>query len=232
MVLAEDGRKMSKSLGNVVNPDVVVGELGADTLRLYEMFMGPLEDMKSWNTGSVVGLRRFLEKVWKIQDRVTGNSESVTGKEIISLLHKTIKKVTEDIEELKYNTAISSLMILVNAMEKEPQLPVASYQLLLQLLAPFAPHIAEEIWENMGNTESIFLEQWPQYDEKKMVEEMKTIVVQVNGKVRANLLLPSGSTEEVVKEAAMADTNVQTHIVGKEIRKVIYIQDKILNLVV
>ncbi len=232
MVLAEDGRKMSKSLGNVVNPDEVVGELGADTLRLYEMFMGPLEDMKAWNTGSVVGLRRFLEKVWKLQEKVTGNSESVTRKEVASLLHKTIKKVTEDIEELKYNTAISSLMILVNALEKESQLPVASYQLLLQLLAPFAPHIAEEIWENMGNTESIFLEKWPKYDEEKMVDEMKTIVVQVNGKVRANLLLPTGSTEELVKEAAMADANVQVHIAGKEIRKVIFVPDKILNVVV
>jgi leucyl-tRNA synthetase len=232
MVLAEDGRKMSKSLGNVVNPDVVVGEFGADTLRLYEMFMGPIEDMKSWNTGSVVGLRRFLEKVWKLQEKVTGNSESVTGKEVASLLHKTIKKVTEDIEELKYNTAISSLMILVNALEKESQLPVASYQLLLQLIAPFAPHIAEEIWENMGNKESIFLEKWPQYDEEKMMEDTVTVVVQVNGKVRANLLLPSGSMEEVVKEAAMADANVQTHIAGKEIRKVIFVQDKILNVVV
>ncbi|MFZ1720546.1 MAG: leucine--tRNA ligase [Candidatus Moraniibacteriota bacterium] len=232
MVLAEDGRKMSKSLGNVVNPDVVVGEFGADTLRLYEMFMGPLEDMKSWNTGSIVGLRRFLEKVWKLQEKVTGNSESVTGKEVASLLHKTIKKVTEDIEELKYNTAISSLMILVNAMEKESQLPVASYQLLLQLLAPFAPHIAEEIWENMGNKESIFLEKWPEYDEEKMMEDTVTVVVQVNGRVRANLLLPTGSTEETVKEVALDDTNVQAHIAGKEIRKVIYIQDKILNVVV
>lgn len=232
MVLAEDGRKMSKSLGNVVNPDVVVGELGADTLRLYEMFMGPLEDMKAWNTGSVVGLRRFLEKIWKLQEKATGDSESVTGKEITSLLHKTIKKVTEDIEELKYNTAISSMMILVNAMEKESQLPVVSYQLLLQLIAPFAPHIAEELWSQMGNEKSIFLEEWPKCDAEKMADEMKIIVVQVNGKVRANLPLPTGSTEEVVKEVALSDENVRKHLDGKEIRKVIFVPDKILNIVV
>jgi leucyl-tRNA synthetase len=217
---------------NVVNPDEVVGELGADTLRLYEMFMGPLEDMKSWNTGSVVGLRRFLERVWRVQERIRNQESGIKNQKVESLMHKTIKKVTDDIENLKYNTAISSLMICLNEMEKSESIPSILYALYLILLAPFAPHIAEEIWENMGNTESIFLEQWPQYDEKKMVEEMKTIVIQVNGKVRANLLLPSGSTEEVVKEAAMADTNVQTHIAGKEIRKVVYIQDKILNLVV
>ncbi len=233
MVIAEDGRKMSKSLGNVVNPDDVVGELGADTLRLYEMFMGPLEDMKSWNTGSVVGLRRFLEKVWKLQEKVTNDQRPTTNdKKIESLLHKTIKKVTEDIENLKYNTAISSLMILVNAMEKESQLPVASYQLLLQLIAPFAPHIAEELWSQMGNEKSIFLEEWPKYDEEKMVDEMKTIVVQVNGKVRANLSLPTGSTEEIVKTAALGDANVALYVDGKEIRKVIFVPDKILNLVV
>ena len=231
MVLAEDGRKMSKSLGNVVNPDLVVGEFGADTLRLYEMFMGPLEDMKSWNTGSIVGLRRFLEKVWRLQERVKNEESGMKNKKVESLIHRTIKKVTDDIENLKYNTAISSLMICVNELEKEDSLPLIHYSQFLILLAPFAPHIAEEIWENMGNTESIFLEKWPEYDEEKMADEMKTVVVQVNGKVRANLELPTGSTEETVKQVALADANVQTHIAGREIRKAIYVQDKILNLV-
>ena len=232
MVIAEDGRKMSKSLGNVVNPDEVVGELGADTLRLYEMFMGPLEDMKTWNTGSVVGLRRFLERAWRLQERIKNQESGIENKKVESLIHKTIKKVTDDIEELKYNTAISAMMICVNELEKEESLPVIHYSQFLILLSPFAPHIAEELWENIGNKESIFLQPWPEYDEELMVDEMKTIVVQVNGKVRANLQLPTGSTEEIVKKAALNDTNVQLYIADKEIRKVIYVQDKILNIVV
>lgn len=223
---------MSKSLGNVVNPDEVVGELGADTLRLYEMFMGPLEDMKTWNTGSVVGLRRFLERAWRLQERIKNQESGIENKKVESLIHKTIKKVTDDIEELKYNTAISAMMICVNELEKEESLPVIHYSQFLILLSPFAPHIAEELWENIGNKESIFLQPWPEYDEELMVDEMKTIVVQVNGKVRANLQLPTGSTEEIVKKAALNDTNVQLYIADKEIRKVIYVQDKILNIVV
>lgn len=232
MVIAEDGRKMSKSLGNVVNPDEVIGELGADTLRLYEMFMGPLEDMKTWNTGSVVGLRRFLERAWRLQERIANDELRMTNKKVESLIHRTIKKVTDDIENLKYNTAISSMMICLNELEKEESLPLIHYSQFLILLSPFAPHIAEELWESAGNKESIFLEKWPEYDEEKMIEDVKTIVIQINGKVRANLLLPTGSTEETVKKAAMDDANVQLYISGKEIRKVIYIQDKILNLVV
>ena len=232
MVIAEDGRKMSKSLGNVVNPDDVVGELGADTLRLYEMFMGPLEDMKAWNTGSVVGLRRFLERAWRLQERIRNQELGIKNRKVESLIHRTIKKVTDDIENLKYNTAISSMMICLNELEKEESFPLIHYSQFLILLSPFAPHIAEELWSQMGNEKSIFLEEWPKYDEEKMVDEMKTIVVQVNGKVRANLPLPTGSTEEVVKEAALSDENVRKHLDGKEIRKVVYIQDKILNIVV
>jgi leucyl-tRNA synthetase len=232
MVIAEDGRKMSKSLGNVVNPDDVVGELGADTLRLYEMFMGPLEDMKAWNTGSVVGLRRFLERAWRLQEKIRNQESGIKNRKVESLIHRTIKKITDDIENLKYNTAISSMMICLNELEKEESFPLIHYSQFLILLSSFAPHIAEELWSQMGNEKSIFLEEWPKYDEEKMVDEMKTIVVQVNGKVRANLPLPTGSTEEVVKEAALSDENVRKHLDGKEIRKVVYIQDKILNIVV
>ncbi|MFZ2187017.1 MAG: leucine--tRNA ligase [Candidatus Moraniibacteriota bacterium] len=231
MVLAEDGRKMSKSLGNVVNPDIVVGELGADTLRLYEMFMGPLEDMKTWNTGSVIGLRRFLDKAWRLS-QLTVNKKQLTNKTVESLLHKTIKKVTEDIEDLKFNTAISALMILVNAFEKEEELQTTNYKLLLLLLSPFTPHIAEELWHAMGEKKSIFLTQWPKYDAKKIVDEMQTIAVQVNGKVRALLQMATGSAEKEVKNMALADPKVATYIAGKKIRKVIYIQDKILSLVI
>ncbi len=232
LILASDGRKMAKRWGNVINPDDVIGDFGADAFRLYEMFMGPFTQNIAWNTDGVIGTRRFLEKVWKLQERMTNDELRISNKKLESLLHQTIQKVTEDIEGFKFNTAISSLMILVNAMEKEIHIPYSTFHILLTLLSPFAPHIAEEIWENMGNTESIFLEKWPEYDEKLLLEEISTVVVQVNGKVRANVQLPTGSTEEVVKEAAMADANVQAHIAGKEIHKVIFVPDKILNLVV
>ncbi len=233
MVLAEDGRKMSKSLGNVINPDAVVQELGADTLRLYEMFMGPLEDMKGWNTGSVIGLRRFLDKVWRLQEKVDIQNQQKTSQRVLSgLLHKTIKKVTEDIEELKFNTAISTLMILVNALEKEETLPRNVYEVLLAMLSPFAPHITEELWHIMGNKKSLSLEKWPKWDKRKIIEEQSSIAVQVNGKVRSILILATGSTEREVKEKALADPKVQAYTEGKEIRKIIYIADKILSIVV
>jgi len=233
MVMAEDGRKMSKSLGNVVNPDAVVQELGADTLRLYEMFMGPLEDMKGWNTGSVIGLRRFLDKVWRLKEKVAQGKTQKSDQDVLtSLLHKTIKKVTEDIEDLKFNTAISMLMILVNAMEKEDVISLHTYQTLLILLAPFAPHITEELWSETGEKKSIFLEKWPKWDVKKIVEELSVIAVQINGKVRATFAIATGSTEAVVKKVALADPKVQVYTAGKEIRKMIYIQDKILSLVI
>lgn len=232
MVIAEDGRKMSKSLGNVINPDAVVKELGADTLRLYEMFMGPLEDMKTWNTGSMIGLRRFLEKIWRISRSVSNKKQEAEKKEIESLLHRTIKKVTEDILELKFNTAISTLMILVNAMEKEENISLASYHSLLLLLAPFAPHISEELWQVTGGKKSLFLEKWPMWDAKKIVEEMSVIAVQVNGKVRTTLSLATGSTEAVVKRKALADPKVKIYTDGKEIKKIIYIKDKILSIVI
>ena len=233
MVLAEDGRKMSKSLGNVVNPDVIVSELSADTLRLYEMFLGPLEDMKVWNTESVIGPRRFLDKVWKLQEKVSSIKYQVSGeRKINSLLHQTIKKVTEDIESFKFNTAISSMMICLNEMEKEKEIPSMLYSQFLILLSPFAPHIAEELWERMGNKQSIFLSQWPKWDKKKIVAKTVTVAVQINGKVRAVLMVDTGTDKAAVSALALADAKVQTHIAGKRVRKVIYVQDKILNLVV
>lgn len=232
MVLAEDGRKMSKSWGNVVNPDEVVGELGADTLRLYEMFMGPLEDMKAWNTGSVIGLRRFLEKVWKLQDRVVHDGANIVDKRLETLVHKTIKKVTEDIEELKYNTAISALMIFVNTLEKEPVLSEETYRSLVLLLSPFAPHMAEELWQGLGEKRSVFLSKWPAWDPQKIVAETVSVAVQVNGKVRAIIDLSPDESEEEARTRALADEHVRSFIEGKELRKVIYVPGRILNLVV
>jgi leucyl-tRNA synthetase len=234
MVLAEDGRKMSKSLGNVVNPDQVVVEFGADTLRLYEMFMGPLEDMKAWNTGSIVGLKRFLDKIWNLKSKIKTQKSKLQLKnqKLEILTHQTIKKVTEDIENLKFNTAISSLMIVVNAMEKEHHLSLITYQSLLLLLSPFAPHITEELWFQLGNKKSIFLEKWPKWDKKKIIAETVNIAVQVNGKVRAVLTAEAGANEESVKSLALQDEKVAARLSGKEIVKVIYVPDKILNFVV
>lgn len=238
MILAPDGQKMSKSKGNVINPDQMVAEFGADSLRLYEMFMGPLEDKKAWNTGSIIGVRRFLEKVWRLgqktdsnQQSTKDNQQSTEAENIESLLHQTIKKVTEDIEEFKFNTAISSLMILVNALEKEPEIQKSRFEILLVLLSPFAPHITEELWSQMGEKKSIFLAPWPKYDKKKIVAETVNIAVQVNGKVRAVITIASGTSEDEVKSRALADQNVQTHVAGKTVRKVIYIPGKIVSIV-
>lgn len=233
IILGEDGNKMSKSKGNVVNPDQIIAEFGADSLRLYEMFMGPLDDMKAWNTASIIGLRRFLEKVWRLAERVESDKRQVTSdKALDSLLHQTIKKVTEDIEDFKFNTAISSLMILVNALEKESTLQVSSFRTLLTLLAPFAPHIAEELWSQLGEKKSIFLAPWPKYDAKKIVAETVTIAVQINGKVRSTIELAPTATEAEAKEQAMADTNVQSYLQGKAVRKFIYVSGRIVNIVV
>ena len=232
IILAENGQKMSKSKGNVVNPDQIVQEFGADSLRLYEMFMGPLEDMKAWNTKSIIGLRRFLEKVWKLQSRITNYEVRSTDKKLESLLHKTIKKVTEDIGELKFNTAISSLMIFVNSLEKESSIPSILNSQFLILLSPFAPHLAEELWQTNGEKKSIFLSSWPKYDPKKIVDEVKTIAVQINGKVRGTIDVPEGSSESAVKNLALADEKIKKALAGKNVQKMIYVPGRIVNLIV
>lgn len=232
MILAENGQKMSKSKGNVVNPDQVIAEFGADSLRLYEMFMGPLDEMKAWNTASIVGPRRFLEKVWKLQAKLSTKKSVVTETKNDSLLHKTILKVTEDIAEFKFNTAISSVMILTNELEKQDAVSVDTYKSLLVLIAPFAPHVAEELWSMVGEKQSVFLAPWPKHNPKLIREETKTIGVQVNGKVRGTIELAVDATEAEAKALALADVNVKTHLVGKTVRKVIYVPGRILNIVV
>lgn len=233
MILAENGQKMSKSKGNVVNPDRVIAEFGADSLRLYEMFMGPLDEMKVWNTASIIGLRRFLEKVWKLQEKKPISPRpSRASKSFENRLNKTIKKVTEDIAELKFNTAISALMILVNEMEKEVSISEKHFKATLILLAPFAPHMTEELWSILGEKKSIFLAPWPKYDPKLIREETKVIGVQVNGKVRSTIELAIDATEAEAKALGLADPKVKTFISGKQIRKCIYVPGRILNLVV
>jgi leucyl-tRNA synthetase len=232
IILGEDGNKMSKSKGNVVNPDQVATEFGVDSLRLYEMFMGPLDEMKAWNTASIVGPRRFLEKVWKLQSKIGREDHRQGDPEFESMLHRTVKKVTDDIAGLKFNTAISTLMIFGNEMEKQPEVSRATYKTFIVLLAPFAPHIAEELWQALGEKRSVFLASWPVYDPKKIQEASKTVVVQVNGKVRTMLRVAADISEKAITDLAFADQKVQAVLRGKKPRKVIYVPGRILSLVV
>lgn len=232
LINAEDGRKMSKRWGNVINPDDVVAEFGADAFRLYEMFMGPFTQNISWNTESVSGVRRFLEKVWKLFDKVSSEDEKVYKKDVEILFHKTLKKVTEDIEEFRFNTAISSMMIFVNSLEKEASLDRDMYEKFLILLSPFTPHIVEELWEKLGKMKSIFLQQWPAWDETKIIDEMVNIVFQVNGKVRDIQKLSVDISEEDLRKRALENEKVQKHIQGKEIRKIIFVKGRLINIVV
>lgn len=228
MILAEDGRKMSKSLGNVVNPDEVVERFGSDTFRLYEMFMGPLEDSKPWNTNSIAGVRRFIDRVWGLQDLIGEK----TSEEVKKVLHQTIKKVTEDIEMMKYNTAISAMMILVNTIEREKIISRDDLVSFVIVLNPFAPHVTEELWEIFGGEGKVSEQEWPKWDESLIKEEEITIAVQVNGKVRDEIVVNVDEGEEQVKEKALGAQGVQKWIEGKEVKKVICVKGKLVSVVV
>lgn len=224
LILGPDGEKMSKSRGNVVNPDDVVEEYGADTLRMYEMFMGPLEDAKPWDTKGILGIRRFLDKV----NALAVENNKLSDKDN-SLLHKTIKKVGEDIADFKFNTAISAMMILINevrVLDKE------SYEKFLIILAPFAPHLCEELWNKLGHKESIFKEEWPVYNEELIKEESFELVFQVNGKVRDKIEVKIGITQKEVEELVKKSERVQMFLENKEPKKVIYVPNKLINIVI
>ena len=229
MVLGSDNQKMSKSKGNVINPDDIVNEYGADTLRVYEMFMGDYTQDAPWSTDSLKGCKRFIDRVIRLKDKVVeGNDYS---KDLESIIHKSIKKVQSDLVNLGFNTAISQLMILTNAMDEKDSITKEDYRLLLTLLNPIAPHITEELNEEIGFS-PICESSWPKYDESKTVEQEKDIAVQVNGKVRSTIKININDSEEVIKEKALKEENVQKHIEGKEIIKTIVIQGKIVNIVV
>ncbi len=236
IVLAADGEKMSKSRGNVVNPDEIVKKYGADTLRMYELFLGPHEMTVSWNERGILGVYRFLNRVWEIKEgaQKDGEGEVLDKKSLERSLHKTIKKVTEDIENFRFNTAISALMIQLNEMEKwKSFVPRDVFENFVLLLAPFAPHMTEEIWHDvLGHKKSIHLEKWPKYDEKLIAEELVSMVVQVNGKMRSVVSLPTDSSEEEVKKLALADEKIQKHLAGREIRKTIFVKNRLINFVI
>lgn len=231
LIMASDGRKMSKRWGNVINPDDIVKNFGADSLRLYEMFMGPFDQAIAWNTDGLVGTRRFVERVWRLKEKVK-ESSGEPKKEIETLIHQTIKKVSEDIAALKFNTAVSQLMIALNALEKESEIAQPHYETVLQLLAPFAPHVTEELWNELGHRDSVHSAPWPAYDLTKLVPDTVSVAVQVNGKTREIIEVPQNSEEETVKEAALASEGVKKWVEGKSVKKVIWVKNKILNLLV
>lgn len=234
LILAEDGRKMSKRWGNVINPDEIVEKYGADSLRVYEMFMGPFAQPTAWNTNGVAGVRRFLEKVWKLQDKVEQNSDKAAKYDYTALLHQTIAKVTAELEEFKMNTVVSALMILTNKMLEAPAVAQADYERLLQLLAPLAPHITEELWQTMGHQTSIFSSGWPQAEAELAKEDKVKLPVQINGKLRSEveLLTTDLAQEDLIWEKVLAQEKVRKLTAGKTIVKKIYVSGKIVNLVV
>lgn len=230
MILGEGGVKMSKSLGNVINPDDIVAEYGADTLRTYEMFIGDYEKEATWSEQGLNGCKRYLDRVVRLGEKVNDSLEY--SSELEKDIHKTIKKVTEDIDALKFNTAVSSLMILLNKMEKMDSISKKDYRTYLTLLNPIAPHITEELNEEYQLGSAICESSWPSYEEDKLVDSEKEIAVQVNGKVRATILVHIDDTDDIIKEKALSEDNVKKHIEGKEIVKIIVIKGKIVNIVV
>jgi leucyl-tRNA synthetase len=246
IILGEDNQKMSKSRGNIVNPDDVIDQYGADAFRCYEMFMGPLEQMKPWSMRGVEGVSRFLARVWRLCMRenqsddweLSGKIKQIDAdKAQQKMTHATIKKVTEDIESFSFNTAISQMMIFVNAFTGAEAIPLSSMRSFLALLSPFAPHIASELWEKLSakftDARSDITEQpWPTYDERLLVEDEVEVVLQINGKLRDRMKMSISATDEEMKTAALLTPTIQDRIAGKTLRKVIVVPKKLVNIVV
>jgi len=241
IILGEDNQKMSKSRGNIVNPDDVIEQYGADAFRCYEMFMGPLEQMKPWSMRGVEGIARFLARVWRLMmsENQAGKWELSSAVQDVDLtkaqqkiLHATIKKVTGDIESLSFNTAISQMMIFVNAFTTAESIPLSAMQTFLILLNPFAPHLSSELWENVKLPGQITEQPWPGYDEKFLIEDEVEIVIQVNGKVRDRMNMSIQASEEELKAAALANPKIQQLIAGKIVQKTVIVPKKLVNIVV
>jgi leucyl-tRNA synthetase len=238
MILGEDGQKMSKSRGNVINPDKVVGDYGADSMRLYEMFMGPLEAIKPWSMQCVEGVYRFLQRTWRmIVDENTGElaeavKEADADETTLRLLHQTIKKVGDDIESFGFNTAISQMMIFINHINKQEIRPKSVVEKFILVLAPFAPHIAEELWERLGHTDTLAYQPWPEYDKDLIKEKEIELVIQVNGKIKDRIVVSADAEEEQIKQKAIGCKKVIAAMAGKQPKKVIVIKSRLVNIVV
>ncbi|MGE6488107.1 leucine--tRNA ligase [Paenisporosarcina sp. NPDC076898] len=236
MILGENNEKMSKSKGNVVNPDDIVESHGADTLRLYEMFMGPLDASIAWSENGLDGARRFLDRIWRlfvnedgsISNKIVDTNDGTLEK----VYHQTVKKVTEDYEGIRFNTAISQMMVFINDAYKAPQIPVEYVKGFVQLLAPVAPHVAEELWEKLGGSETISYVAWPTFDESKLVENEIEMAIQFNGKVRTKIVVSKDFSKDELEKAVLQDEKVIEILDGKEIKKVIAIPGKLVNIVV
>lgn len=218
---------MSKRWKNVVNPDEMVERFGADSFRLYEMFIGPFEYTALWNTNGLVGTSRFLERAWRLKEKLQEKESSDD-----STLHKTIKKIGEDIEGFKFNTAVSAMMICINEMEKMETVSVGDYKKFLQILAPFAPHMTEELWSELGETGSIHRSMWPIFDAAKLESDTVTITISVNGKARDQIVVAKDTAQAEVETLARASEKVQTHLNGVEPKRIIYVSGKLMNFVV
>ena len=236
MILGEGNEKMSKSKGNVVNPDDIIESHGADTLRLYEMFMGPLEASVAWSTNGLDGARRFLDRIWRLfvtdEGKLSDKVQASTDTTLEKVFHQTVKKVTEDYEGIRFNTAISQMMVFINDCYKAEVIPTDYAEGFVKLLSPIAPHLAEELWAILGHEGTITYEQWPAFDESKLVDDEIEVVVQVLGKVRAKVRVAKDITKEELEKVALADSKVQEFIEGKTVVKVIVIPGKLVNIVV
>ncbi|XXM71912.1 leucine--tRNA ligase [Lysinibacillus sphaericus] len=235
MILGENNEKMSKSKGNVVNPDEIVESHGADTLRLYEMFMGPLEASVAWSTNGLDGARRFLDRVWRLlieeDGTLSGKVSDTANPSLDKIYNQTVKKVTEDYEGLRFNTGISQLMVFINEAYKAETLPKAYVEGFVKLLAPIAPHMTEELWLKLGHEDSISYVEWPSFDESKLVDNEVEIVLQVNGKVKAKVMIPRDMNKEDLEKTAMENEDIKNQIEGKTVRKVIAVPGKLVNIV-
>ena len=232
MILGTDGEKMSKSRGNVVNPDDIVSAQGGDALRMYEMFMGPLEAVKPWQTSQVAGVVRFQNKLYNVVNTAAKNKKVEMDEETTKLLHKTMKKVTEDVESMNFNTAISAMMVLTNHLQSlKENVPLEAAEKLALMVSPFAPHLGEECWSILGNEKSLAYHPWVEYDEKLCVDDTISMGVQVNGKARGSITIPADADEDTAVAAAKEVEKVQNQIDGKDIKKIIYVPGRILNII-
>ena len=235
MILGDNHEKMSKSRGNVVNPDDIVDQYGADTLRLYEMFMGPLEASIPWSTDGLHGANKWIERVWRLMidenNRVRDRITTINDGKLTKIYNETVKKVTEDYEAMRFNIAISQMMVFVNEAYKVDDLPIIYIEGFVKLLSPIAPHLSEELWSLLGHDDTITYATWPTYDESKLVEDTVQIVLQVNGKVRSHAEVAKDMGKDELEKLALADEKIQEFTAGKTVRKVIAIPGKLVNVV-
>jgi leucyl-tRNA synthetase len=234
--LSETVEKMSKSLKNVVNPDEVIAEYGADTFRLYEMFMGPLDASKPWNTRDIPGMHRFCNRVWRMivgdEDQKSLLVDGHGDQGVDKALHKTIQRVGEDIEAMKFNTAIAAMMEFVNEVYRTGQIGRGQAERFVLVLSPFAPHLAEELWQRLGHDKSLARESWPSYDPERIAEEVVELAVQINGKVRAKIQVPADAPDQACIDAALSEPKIAAALEGKQIVKQFVVPGRLVNLAV